>query len=73
MTATRTAIGGALALNVPSVHAATVLVPDAVAISSVALGAVGATVGAITGGAIGSQPSTPAAVYHLDRRDRLAA
>jgi hypothetical protein len=73
VTATRTAIGGALALNVPSVYAATVLPPDAVAISTVALAAIGATLGAITGGAIESQPSTPAAVYHLDRRDRLAA
>jgi hypothetical protein len=73
MTATRTAIGGALALNVPSVYAATALPPSAVAISTIALAAIGATLGAITGGAITSQPSTPAAVYHLDRRDRLAA
>jgi TPP-dependent 2-oxoacid decarboxylase len=73
VTATRTAIGGALALNGPGVYAATVLPPDAVAISTVALGAIGATLGAITGGAIASQPSTPAAVFHLDRRDRLAA
>lgn len=73
MTATRTASGGALALNVPSVYAATVLPPEAAAISPIALGAIGATFGAITGGAIASQPSTPAAVYDLDRRERLAA
>jgi hypothetical protein len=73
VTATRTAIGGALALNVPSVYAATVLPPDAVAISSVALAATGTALGAITGGAIAPQPSTPAEVVHLDRRDRLAA
>jgi hypothetical protein len=73
VTATRTAIGGALALNVPGVHAATVLPPDAVAISTVAQAAIGATLGGITGRAIASQPSTPAAVYHLDSRDRLAA
>jgi hypothetical protein len=68
VTATRTAIGGALALNVPSVYAATVLPPAAVAISTIALGAIGATLGAITGGAIARQPSTPAAVYPLHRR-----
>jgi hypothetical protein len=73
VTATRTAIGGALALNVPSVYAATVLPPDAVVISTVALAAIGAALGAITGGAIAPQPSTPAVVFHLDRRDRLAA
>jgi len=73
VTATRTAIGGALALNVPSVYAATVLPPDAVAISTAALAATGAALGAITGGAIAPQPSTPAGVLHHDRRDRLAA
>jgi hypothetical protein len=35
--------------------------------------AIGATLGAISGGAIASQPSTPAAVYHLERRDRPAS
>ena len=73
MTATRTATGGALAPNVPSVYAATVLPPDAVAVSTVALAATGAALGAITGGAIAPQPSTPAVVHPLDRRDRLAA
>jgi hypothetical protein len=71
--ARRTAIGGALALNVPSVYAATVFPPDAVAISTVAVAATGAALGAITGGAIAPQSSTPAVVHNLDRCERLAA
>jgi hypothetical protein len=73
VTAIRTAIGGALAPNVPNVHAATVLPPDAVVNSTVAVVAAGAALGAITGGTIAPQPSTPAVVHNPGRRDRSAA
>jgi hypothetical protein len=73
VTAPRTATAGAHALDGPSVDAATALPPDAEVPSTIALGAIGAALGAITGGAIARQPSTPAPVCHPDRCDRLAA
>jgi membrane protein YqaA with SNARE-associated domain len=73
MTAVRTAIAGALALNVPSVYGATALPIGAVAISVVALAIVGAVLGAVTGWAIERTPGTTASVYELRRPERLAA
>ncbi len=60
MTATRLAIAGALALNIPTVFAASALPAGAVVISALVLAAIGAAVGAVTGWAIAAPPAADA-------------
>ena len=62
MTITRTALAGALAINVPSVYWATLLPAGAVVTGILALAAIGALLGAFTGWAVltGDEPEARA-------------
>jgi len=75
MNARRLAIAGAIALNIPTIFAATVLSAGAIVISALVLAAVGAAIGAVTGWAIAAQPAEPAVgtVTVPARTERLAA
>ena len=72
MTITRTAITGALAINVPSIYWAAVLPTAALVISVVTLAGIGALLGAFTGYAVitGDEPEARI-MPELD--ERLAA
>ena len=72
MTITRTALAGALAINVPSVYWATLLPAGAVVIGILALAAIGALLGAFTGWAVLTGDEPRARVWS-DVEERLAA
>jgi hypothetical protein len=63
MTITRTALAGALAINVPSIYWATLLPAGAVVIGILALAAVGALLGAFTGWAVVTGDEAEARVW----------
>src|SRR5690242_16410475 len=63
MTITRTALAGALAINVPSIYWATLLPTGAVVIGILALAAVGAMLGAFTGWAVVTGDEAEARVW----------
>jgi hypothetical protein len=63
MTITRTALAGALAINVPSIYWATLLPTGAVVIGILALAAVGALLGAFTGWAVVTGDEAEARVW----------
>lgn len=71
----RLALAGAIALNIPTIFAATVLSTGAVVISALVLAALGAAIGAVTGWAITAQPAESAVgtVTVPARAERLAA
>jgi membrane protein YqaA with SNARE-associated domain len=75
VTISRLAIIGAIALNIPTIFAATALSAGAVLISALVLAAVGAAVGAVTGWAIARPGAEPVArdVAAPVRAERLAA
>jgi hypothetical protein len=75
MNTPRLAIVGAIALNIPTLFAATALSAGAVVISALVLAAVGAAIGALTGWAMATQPAEPAVgiVTVPARAERLAA
>jgi membrane protein YqaA with SNARE-associated domain len=72
MTTTRLAVAGALVLNIPTLFAAAVLPAGAIVIAALALAAIGAALGAVTGWAITS-PAEQAAVAAAPAYERLAA
>jgi membrane protein YqaA with SNARE-associated domain len=72
MTANRLAIAGALALNIPTIFAATAISAGAVVVMAVALAALGAALGAVTGWAIAT-PAEQTAVAVAPAQERLAA
>jgi hypothetical protein len=72
MTTTRLAIAGALALNIPTLFAAAVLPAATIVIAALALAAIGAALGAVTGWAITS-PAEQAALAVAPAHERLAA
>ena len=75
MTISRLAIIGAIALNIPTIFAATALPAGAIVISVLVLAAVGASIGAVTGWAIARPAAEPVArdVAAPARAERLAA
>jgi hypothetical protein len=72
MTITRTALAGALAINVPSVYWATLLPAGAVVIGILALAAIGALLGGFTGWAVLTGDEPRARVWP-EVEERLAA
>jgi len=73
MTATRLAVAGALALNIPTIFAASALSAGAVVISALVLAAIGAALGAVTGWAIAAPSAVAAAESAPAYAERLAA
>lgn len=72
MTIIRTAIAGALAINVPSIHWATLLPTGAFVIGTLALAGIGALLGAFTGWAVVTGDEPEARVWP-EIEERLAA
>jgi hypothetical protein len=72
MTITRTALAGALAINVPSIYWATLLPLGAVVIGILALAAIGALLGAFTGWAVATGDEGELRIWP-EHEERLAA